>query len=332
MTNCYNIEQARITQCDRNEESKRSYLSKRRPISPSRIKLKYLAKQQQQQQQSQSQQPGQESHHQNDSTSFRRQSSIPYDTNCSGNTSRLFLSSAKSMEWHVREDDHVSRERYYNNDAPNNNNQQKQQLFMGSISKAKSIDFLSSITNGGQIPEIKLTEISPQRDNEEVEFGEICRISTINAAAARGSSPMISNQKKFSGSSFTIFGDDLHDDGDSGILVNESGQCSILSDVQHSLKTVYLRKSNAPVGKSFGLLISQFARTFDTDQNRFRVRHILRNSEADLSGEVQVGDEIISVNDFPAIEMNFDEMQQIMDKKSVLRLVLQRGRGCREIR
>lgn len=319
MTNCYNIEQARITQCDRNEESKRSYLSKRRPISPSRIKLKYLTKQQQQQQQQE-----EERHHQNNpsstSAAYRRQSSIPYDTNCSGNTStstsRPFLSSAKSMEWHVREEkNHVPQERYYN-DVPNNNNQQQKQQ-RGSISKSKSIDYLSSIS--GQIPEIKLTEISPQRDEGEL--------------AARGcSSPMISNQKKFSGSSFTIFGDDLHDDGDSGILVNESGQCSILSDVQHSLKTVYLRKSNAPLGKSFGLLISQFARTLDTDQNRFRVRHILRNSEADLSGEVQVGDEIISVNDVPAIEMNFDEMQELMDKKTVLRLVLQRGRGCREIR
>lgn len=53
MTNCYNIEMARITQTDRNDDTKRSYLSKRRPISPSRIKLKYLAKQQQQQHQQQ---------------------------------------------------------------------------------------------------------------------------------------------------------------------------------------------------------------------------------------------------------------------------------------
>lgn len=144
-------------------------------------------------------------------------------------------------------------------------------------------------------------------------------------------------QNRLGGSTFTV---NHYDDGDSGILVNESGQCSMLSDGQsvqarddeeEGTRTVYLRRGAREDGpKSFGLLISQMARTFEADHNRFHIRHVVRNSEADLSGQVQVGDEIISANDVPAIELSFDQLQETLRAKAVLRLVLQR-RG-REIR
>lgn len=100
--------------------------------------------------------------------------------------------------------------------------------------------------------------------------------------------------------------------------------------LRDEIRTVYLRRSREEAaGKSFGLLISQCARTFDMDtQNRFRIRHVLKNSEADCSGQIEVGDEIISVNDVPAIEVSFDQMQEIINNaKTVLRLVLQRSRA-----
>lgn len=318
MTNCYNIEKARITQCDRNEESKRSYLSKRRPISPSRIKLKYLAKQQQQ---SQNQQ---ESHcNEHSSRAYGRQSSQP---NESARSSYHALSSAKSMEWHVREDDNRHSQPNYND--PINH--------CGSISKAKSIDYLSSSSDRpSPLPAIRYSTTTADE--------EISGAASLLMITNNNNNNNCANQKRLSGSTFTVFGDPVqsssnhsssyYDDGDSGILVNDSGQCSILSDVQSmiqardELKTVYLRKSKDNEGKSFGLLISQFARSFETDHNRFRVRHVLKNSEADLSGEVQVGDEIITVNDVPAIEQSFDQMQDIINAKTVLRLVLQRGRA-----
>lgn len=326
MTNCYNIEMARVTQCDGNEETKRSYLSKRRPISPSRIKLKYLAKQQQLQQQSLQQDPPQ-----NESISYRRQSSQPndstsfycnYSSESPSCTPSPRLCTAKSMEWGVLGDEHHGR---YNNrfSQPNRQYQDdhRQSSIRGSISKAKSIDFLSF-----NQPDTQFSSSSLSSAQEEL-------------AGAVGSLMLSNHQKnKLSGSTFTVFGGDAanhgYDDGDSGILVNDSGQCSILSSDAQSvqqqqrdeIKTVYLRKSNFAGKSSFGLLISQIARTFDTDHNRFRVRHVLRNSEADLSGEIQVGDEIISVNDIPTIEMSFDQIQEkITNAKSVLRLVLQRG-------
>ena len=169
--------------------------------------------------------------------------------------------------------------------------------------------------------------------------------------ALASSMVMISNQRKLSGSTLTVFGGETtatssssYDDGDSGILVYDSGQSSMLSDghsvvlqppcrgyqeddePEEQLKTVYLRRTSDRVGKNFGLLISQIARTFETDHNRFRIRHVLKNSEADVSGELQVGDEIISVNDVPAIELSFDQMQEVINSKSVLRLVVQRSR------
>lgn len=315
---------AQITQqqCDRNE-SKRSYLSKRRPVSPSRIKLKYLAKQQQQQQETLN-----HNNNNNNSSSnlYYRHSSQPstYD-----GSSGSRMGSAKSMEWHVRErESSQSRESDLVNDQYNRHSQPNEKRLFdrrtteggGSISKAKSIDFLSTAP-------YESTNYRRSVDDVEDELG-----------GAMGAL-MISNQKKFSGSSFTVFGDGVgsaaqlanyYDDGDSGILVNESGQCSMLSDQQpqqrDEIKTIYLRRSQHTPMKNFGLLISQIARSFETDHNRFRIRHVLRNSEADLSGQVVVGDEIISVNDVPAIELNFDQIQEMINAKTVLSLVLQRGR------
>lgn len=249
------------------------------------------------------------------------------------------------MEWDVGcaaddgpENNNLNSPELNNNRHSHQTQQQKnhrQSSIMGSISKAKSIDYLSSPFNSNNsLPEIQFNEIGIR----VAALGD-----EINGAV---SSLMISNQKKLSGSTFTVFGGDTinnsssvstnyYDDGDSGILVNDSGQCSILSDAQQhhgdEIKTVYLRRSAETAGKSFGLLISQFARTFETDHNRFRIRHVLRNSEADLSGEICVGDEIISVNDVPAIELNFDQIQEIINAKTVLRLVLQRGKSSPQL-
>lgn len=310
-TNCYNIEQSRITQCDRSEEAKRNYLSKRRPISPSRIKLKYLAKQQQQQQQQTNN--SKEAPRLQDSfeKSYRKQFSNPNDYDylpASTTTGVQPLSSSKSLEWHVRCDDSTPKTATDECAAQVNRYSLHQphpspNLIRGSISKSKSIDYLSSFENQG--------DRSDTPANRQLFDSAAVSIATISNS--------------------------YYDDGDSGILVNDSGQCSIMSDVpsvqRDETKTVYLRRGKSEATKSFGLLISQIARTFDSDQNRFRIRHILKNSEADLSGQLQVGDEIISVNDVPAIELSFDEIQEMINGKTVLRLVLQRGRpNIREIR
>lgn len=338
MTNCYNIEMARITQTDRNDDTKRSYLSKRRPISPSRIKLKCLAKQQQQQHQQQNQQELQL-----DNMPYRRQSPHPLsDGNYPQSSSRLC--SAKSMEWNVGCENNNLHSPELNNNRHSHQNHEGQKnhyqsSIMGSISKAKSIDYLSSpFTSNNCLPEIQFSEISNRVAGVATTAVGAEDYDEINGAV---SSLMISNQQKLSGSTFTVSSSvstNYYDDGDSGILVNESGQCSILSDTQSVLqhhrdeiKTVYLRKSAETAGKSFGLLISQFARTFETDHNRFRIRHVLRNSEADLCGEICVGDEIISVNDVPAIELNFDQIQEIINAKTILRLVLQRGKNSPQL-
>ena len=325
---------ARITRCEPSvggpEEmgSKRSYLSKRRPISPSRIKLKYLAKQQQQQPQPQDQ----------IYPSYHRQSSQPNESslygapvvNTASNSPRLCT--AKSMEWHVNS----NTSQLAANEMLAQNNRQQSSIRGSSISKAKSTDFLSSTLH-------QPAPSPPRRTTHEDEM----------KGALASSMVMISNQRKLSGSTLTVFGGETpttatssssYDDGDSGILVYDSGQSSMLSDghsvvlqppgrgyqendePEEQLKTVYLRRTSDRVGKNFGLLISQIARTFETDHNRFRIRHVLKNREADVSGELQVGDEIVSVNDVPAIELSFDQMQEVINSKSVLRLVVQRSR------
>lgn len=349
--NCYNIEQQMVTHCDRNEEVKRSFLSKRRPISPSRIKLKFLARQESVQlQQRHRLQPASERRF--PTTNGQAPPPLPPPR----------LSNAKSLEWDCSKDlEDAAARRNGALDSP-------------ALVKSKSIDYLTDLQQQQQ-PRIGVVDRSGPQQRPFTNSNNNIYISNINNNYNQyGNCDPNANRSRVYGSSITInslnvdnimhltkgsggggSGGGAFEDNDSGILVNESGQCSMISDIttvavaaaapinmggttnttsttvnDGHCRTVYLRKT-MPNSKGYGLLISQMRDEFETptsggtdECNRFRVRHILKGSEAEICGQIRCGDEIISINDVPVRELSFGQMQDVINAKPVLRLVLVR--------